>query len=98
MRGERRKRSSKWELDWVRRYGGGQTDQGEVLDDCCHVTSASGTLRSEVTLLQLPLPSDASSVERGIVEEKWEPSKKPPNPMRETGEENRQTTRNILAL
>ena len=28
-----------------------KTDQGEVLDDCCHVTSALGTLRSEVTLL-----------------------------------------------
>ena len=24
-----------------------QTDQGEVLDDYCHVTSAPGTLRSE---------------------------------------------------
>ena len=35
----------------MRRYSGGQTDQGEVLDDCCHVTSALGTLRSEVTLL-----------------------------------------------
>ena len=23
-----------------------KTDQGEVLDDCCHVTSASGTLCS----------------------------------------------------
>ena len=54
MRRERKNRGSKWEFDWVRRYGGGQTDQGEVLDDCCHVTSASGTsgiLRSEVTLL-----------------------------------------------
>ena len=72
-------RGSKWEPDWVRRCGGGQTDQGEVLDDCCHVTSASGTLRSEVTLLQLPLSLDASSVERGIVEGEWEPGKKPPN-------------------
>ena len=78
MRRERKNRGSKWELDWVRRYGGGQTDQGEVLDDCCHVTSALETLRSEVTLLQLPPSSDASSVERGIVEGKWEPGKKPP--------------------
>ena len=31
----------------MRRDSGSQTDQGEVLDDCCHVTSASGTLRSE---------------------------------------------------
>ena len=28
----------------------------------------------------------------------WEPSEKPPNLMRETGEENRETTKNILAL
>ena len=25
----------------MRYYGGGQTDQDEVLDDCCHVISAS---------------------------------------------------------
>ena len=81
----------------MRRYGGGQTNQGEVLDDCCHVTSALGTLRFEVTLLQLPPSSDVSSVERGIVEEKWEPDKKPPNLMKETEEENRKTTENILA-
>ena len=81
----------------MRRYGGGQTDQGEVLDDCCYVTSALGTLRSEVTLLQLPLFLDTSSVERGIVEGKWESGKKPPNLMRETEEENRETSENILA-
>ena len=81
----------------MRRYGGGQTDQGEVLDDCYHVTSALGTFRSEVILLQLPLSSDASSVERGIVERKQKPGKKLPNPMRETREENRETTENILA-
>ena len=97
MRRERRNRGSEWELDWVKCYGGGQTDQGEVLDDCYHVTSASGTLRSDVTLLQLPLSLDVSSVECGIVEGKWEPGKKPPNLMRETGEENRKTTKNILA-
>ena len=81
----------------MRRYGGGQTGQGEVLDDCCHVTSALGTLCSKVTLLPLPPSSDANSVERGIVKRKLEPGKKPPNPMRKTGEENRETSENILA-
>ena len=82
----------------MRRYGGGQTDQSEVLDDCCHVTSVLGTLRSKVTLLQLPPSSDASSVEREIVKRKWKPSKKPSKPIRETEEENRETNENILAL
>ena len=31
----------------MKRCDRGQADQGEVLDDCCHVTSVSGTLRSE---------------------------------------------------
>ena len=31
----------------MKRGGGSQTDQGEVLDDCCHVTSALETLCSE---------------------------------------------------
>ena len=31
----------------MRRGSGSQTDQGEVLDNCCHVTSTLGTLRSE---------------------------------------------------
>ena len=97
MRRERRNRGCKWELDWVRRYGGGQTDQGEFLDNCCHVTSASWTLRSEVTLLQLPPSLDASSVEHGIVKEEWKPGKKPLKPMKETREDNRETTENILA-
>ena len=26
----------------MRRHGKGQADQREILDDCCHVTSASG--------------------------------------------------------
>ena len=59
--------------------------------------SASETLRSKVTLLQLLFSLDASSIERGIVKEKWEPGKKPSNPMREAGEENQKTTENILA-
>ena len=67
MRREGRNRGSKWELDWVRLYDGDQTDQGEVLDNCYYVTSASGTFRSEITLLQLPPSLDASCAERGIV-------------------------------
>ena len=31
----------------MRRHGRGQTNQGEVLDDSCHATSALGTLRCE---------------------------------------------------
>ena len=81
----------------MRRYGGGQTDQSKVLDNCCHVISALGTLCSKVTLLQLPLSSNASSVACGIVERKWEPGKKPPNLMRQTGQENQKTSESILA-
>ena len=79
MRRGRRNRGSEWEFDWLRYYGEGQTDPGEVLDDCCYMTSALGTLCSEVTLLQLPLSSDASSVEREFVKKKWKPGKKPSN-------------------
>ena len=39
----------------MRRGSGSRTDQGEVLDDCCHVTSASGTLRSEGHVITLKL-------------------------------------------
>ena len=81
----------------MRRYSRGQTDQGEVLDDYCHMTSTSETLRSEVILLQLPPSLDTSSVEREIVEGKWELGEKPLNLMREAKEENRETTENILA-
>ena len=52
------------------------------------------TFTPKVTLLQLPPFSDASSAEHGIVERELEWV---PNPMRETGEENRETTKNILA-
>ena len=55
----------------MRYYGGSQTDQGEILDNCCHVTSILGTLCSEIMLLQLPPSSDASSVKRGIVKGKF---------------------------
>ena len=61
------------------------------------MTSALGTLRSEVTLLQLLSSLDVSSVERRIVKEKWKPGKKPPNPIKEIGEENQETNENILA-
>ena len=30
--------------DSMKRCGRSQTDQGEILDDCCHVTSTLGTL------------------------------------------------------
>ena len=50
-----------------------------------------------VTLLQLLLSLDASSNECKINEGKWRPSEKPPNSMRKTGEENQETTKNILA-
>ena len=80
----------------MRRYSGGQTDQGEVLDDCYYVTSALKTLRSKGMLLQLSLSSDASSIERRIVEGRWKPGKKLHNPMKRTGEENRETSENIL--
>ena len=53
----------------------------------------------KVTLLQLPLSSDASSAEHGIVEREleWEPGEKLPNQWWETEEENRGTNENILA-
>ena len=49
----------------MKRYGRSQTDEGEVLEDCCDMTSALGTLSPRVMLLQLPPSSDASSVECG---------------------------------
>ena len=42
----RQNRDSKWEPDWGRRCDGGQADQGKVLEDCCHLTSASEALCS----------------------------------------------------
>ena len=44
VRREERYRGSKWEPNWMKGHGGGQTDQDEILDDCCHMTSASRTL------------------------------------------------------
>ena len=43
----RKNRGSKWEPNWVRHYSESQAEQGEVLDDCCHIASALGTFRSE---------------------------------------------------
>ena len=79
----------------MKRCGGSQTDQGEVLNNCCYITFTLGTLCSD-TLLQLPPFSDSSLGERGIVEKKWKSGEKPPNPMRKTEEDNRETTKNIL--
>ena len=45
----------------MRRGSGSRTDQGEVLDDCCHVTSASGTLRSEGHVITFSAVSRFSS-------------------------------------
>ena len=39
----------------MKHCGGSQTDQGEVLDDYCHVTSASGTLHSEGHVITIML-------------------------------------------
>ena len=37
----------------MRRYGGGQTDQGKVLDDCCYIISALETLCSKDHVITL---------------------------------------------
>ena len=91
MRRERRYRGSKWEPGWVRRYGGGQTDQGEVLDLLSRdfrfgtsplVTSASGTLRLSRYYNCLLLRTQAPlSVESS----KWGLGEKPVNLKRELG-------------
>ena len=43
----------------MRRCSGSQTNQGEIQDDCCHVTSALGILRSEDHVIT-PRPKTAS--------------------------------------
>ena len=47
MRKTKKNYDFKWELDWLRYHSRDQADQGEVLDNYCHVTSALKTLRSE---------------------------------------------------
>ena len=47
------------------RVDGSQTDQGEVLDDGCHMTSASRALRSEGHVITVSSPSPLSGVSRG---------------------------------
>ena len=68
----RRNRGSKWEPGWVRHYGIGQADQGEVWMIIVTLLPlrelSAPALR--VTLLQLPPSLDASSAERGNVEGK----------------------------
>lgn len=59
--------------------------------------SALETFHFEVTLLQLTFFSNTNSIERGMIEKKEKPGKKPLNLIRKTGEENRETTENILA-
>ena len=73
---------------------------GWGLDDYYHVTSALGALRSgsEGHIITI-----ASFFGRKLCwvwkcwREEWEPGEKPPNPMKETGEENRGAIKNILA-
>ena len=37
----------------MRRYDKSQADQSEVLDDCCHMISASGTLCSKGHVIKI---------------------------------------------
>ena len=84
----------------MRRCGGGQADQSEVIDVCCHVTSAFGALRSGSKGHVITI---ASFFGRELCwawkrwREEWESGEKPPNLMKETGEENQETTENIIA-
>ena len=78
--------------------GRSQTDQGEVLDDCCHMTSTLGTFCFKGHIIIIDFFLDTNSVKCRIIKGKWKYSEKPPNPMRETGEENREITKDILAL
>ena len=48
------------------RWDGSQTDQGEVLDNSCHITSTSIASALKVMSLQLPSFLDASSTEHRI--------------------------------
>ena len=56
----------------------------------CHITSALRALCSKSHIIILLLSSDISSIEREIIKRKleWKLNKKPPNPIRETEEEN----------
>ena len=94
----RRNRGSKWETDWVRYCNEIQADQGEVLDDYYYMTSTLETFCSKSHIITIASFLDASFVEHEIVKKKWELGEKPPNPMKETGEENRKIIENILAL
>ena len=72
----------------------------QSLDDCRHVTSASGALRSGSEGHVITIASFFGRKLRWAWKrwrEEWEPDEKPLNPMRETKEENRGTTENILA-
>ena len=46
----------------VRRYGRGQANQGEVLDNCCHVASALVSSAPKVMLLHLETRSAAAGM------------------------------------
>ena len=97
MRRIRRNHSFKWEPNWVKHYGIGQTNQGEVLDNYCHVASTLKALCSKGHIITITSFFNISSAECEIVEEKWEPGEKPLNPMKRTEEENQETSENIIA-
>ena len=83
----------------MRRCSRSQTDQGEVLNDYYHVTFALVTPCSKghvITIASFFLQTSSAKRESRWREE-WKPGEKPPNPMRKTREENRGTTKNILA-
>ena len=82
----------------MRHCSGSQTDQDEVLDDCCHVNSALETLHSEGHVITIAFFFGRELRSAWNCPKKWRFGEKPPNPMRETEEENREITENILAL
>ena len=67
MHREKKKRGSKWEPNWIKRCNRSQIDQGEVLDDYYHVTSALIASILKVTLLQLLSFLDTSFTKRRII-------------------------------
>ena len=93
----RKKRKSKWELDWMKRYGKGQADYDEILDDCCHMTSSLETLCSKNHVITIDPFLGASVIEHGIVKRKLKFSEKSLNPIKKTEEENRGINEDILA-
>ena len=85
----------------MRRYIGGQANQGKVLDDCFYMTSTSGALCSGFEGHVITIASFFGRELRWAwksLKGRRGPGEKPPNPMKETEKENQKTTENILAL